>query len=1015
MELVGRGLECAVIQRYAPRMIDPQIIRSAIEHHQAGRHAEAEAGYREYLAHDPTNAGVWNNFAVLALDRREWQAVCERSDRAIALAPNRPELYCTRAFALNGLGRTEEAIRICNAVLQVQRDCAPAWFALGEAHAADGHNEDAVAAYRAALQCKPAYAAAANNLGNLLTNLNDFDGAITVFRTALGLAPHGAATHNNLGAALREIGRHEEAIACFRRALELAPHLAKARSSLILALLYTPGTTRAMLAEETQRWWREHGTPLWRGDRPFPNDRDPDRPLRIGYVSADFRDHPVGRHLLPLLREHDRAQFTITAYSGARGTDRTTARFRELGIVWRDVARLDDAALAAQIEADHIDLLVDLSLHSADDRLLVFARQPAPVQISFAGYPGETGLESIAYHLTDSVLEPHGALRLRNSFWCMDPPDDAPEVNPLPALSGSPFVFGCLHKFAKVNPQTIEWWSRILRAVPSARLVMLCPQGETRAPLLAAFHAHGIGEGRVELVSFLPRPDYLAMHHRIDVILDTFPYNGHMTALDALWMGVPFVTLAGDLPASRGGASILTQVGLTELIARTPEDYIRIATELAADLPRLASLRTSLRERMKASPLMDASRFARGVEEAWRAAWWQWCGSPTNQTSVIGGRRLLRIAFADFCGWDFHAQSVDVLPMGGSQSAACHLARGMAREGHEIFLISSTSSPGRYDGVTCLSWAHTDAAALRALKLDVFVCILAAGNGVPLRQMLGPGTLLILWNQHAHDQAGVQALNDPREREAYDAFAMVSDWQKGQFHRCFGIDPRRMTVMRNAIAPAFTDLFSKGESVLGQKTMPPVIAYTSTPFRGLDVLLDAFGSIRMEIPDVRLRVYSSMKVYQTSATEDEAAYGALYRRCREMEGVEYIGSLPQPELAHELRKVAVLAYPNTFAETSCIGVMEAMAAGCCVVTSQLGALPETGAGFARLIPVEQGRKAYLDQFIAQTIQILRAIAAGSDDIESELHRQVDQMNRTAIWQVRAREWSQWLETLAVQQ
>jgi predicted O-linked N-acetylglucosamine transferase (SPINDLY family) len=190
-----------------------------------------------------------------------------------------------------------------------------------------------------------------------------------------------------------------------------------------------------------------------------------------------------------------------------------------------------------------------------------------------------------------------------------------------------------------VNPQTIEWWSRILRAVPSARLVMLCPPGEARAPLLAAFHTHGIGEERVELVSFLPRPDYLAMHHRIDVILDTFPYNGHMTALDALWMGVPFVTLAGELPVSRGGASILTQVGLTELIARTPDDYIRIATELAADLPRLASLRASLRERMKASPLMDAPRFARSVEEAWRTAWRRWCylAAEPSSTSLRAG------------------------------------------------------------------------------------------------------------------------------------------------------------------------------------------------------------------------------------------------------------------------------------------------------------------------------------------------------------------------------------------
>jgi len=375
---------------------------------------------------------------------------------------------------------------------------------------------------------------------------------------------------------------------------------------------------------------------------------------------------------------------------------------------------------------------------------------------------------------------------------------------------------------------------------------------------------------------------------------------------------------------------------------------------------------------------------------------------------------MMRIAFADFCGWDFHAQSVDVMPMGGSQSAACHLARCLAKDGHKVFLISSVSSPGRYDGVTCLSWTQIDAAALRSMNLDALVCILAAGNGVKLREMLGPGTLLILWNQHAHDQPGVQALRDSRERAAYDAFAMVSDWQLDQYHRCFEIDPRRMAVLRNAIAPAFANLFPAYEFILSEKIMPPVLAYTSTPFRGLDLLLDAFGQIREAVPGARLRVYSSMKVYQTSAVEDEAMYGALYQRCRQMEGVDYAGSLPQPDLARELRSAAVLAYPNTFAETSCIAVMEAMAAGCCVVTSRLGALPETGAGFARLIPVEQSREAFLDQFTGQTIQVLRECAARSGGMELNLRRQVAQMNHTATWHVRARQWTQWLHALAEQ-
>jgi predicted O-linked N-acetylglucosamine transferase (SPINDLY family) len=608
-------------------MLDSQALRIAIEHHQAGRHAEAEAAYRACLARDPGHAMAWNNFAVLALGAREWEAALDRASRAIALQPGNVNYHCTRAFALNGLGRAEEVVGLCLEWLRTHRDCAPAWFALGEAQVQLGRDDEAVASYRTALELKPDYGAAANNLGNVLSNLNDFDGAIAAFRAALQLMPASAEVHNNLGAALREAGRHDEAITSLRRALELNPHLSKAHSGLILAMLYTAGTTAAALAEEGARWWRRHGAPLWRADRPFPQDRDPDRPLRVGYVSADFREHPVGRHLAPLLREHDRQHFAITVYSGVRGPDGETARLRASEVTWREVRHASDEALAAQIEADAIDLLVDLSLHSADDRLTVFARQPAPVQISFAGYPGETGLESIAWHLTDRVLEPEraGALYLPDSFWCIDPPADSPVVNPLPALSGEPFVFGCLHKFAKVNAPTLDLWGEILRALPAARLVMLCPLGEARERVTAALSARGVAPERIELVAFLPRPDYLALHGRIDAILDTFPYNGHMTAIDALWMGVPLVSLVGELPVSRGGASILHQVGLGDLVARTPEEYVRIAIALAQDLPRLAALRAALRERVKASPLMDGARFSHGVEAAYRTAWRRWC------------------------------------------------------------------------------------------------------------------------------------------------------------------------------------------------------------------------------------------------------------------------------------------------------------------------------------------------------------------------------------------------------
>jgi predicted O-linked N-acetylglucosamine transferase (SPINDLY family) len=311
-------------------------------------------------------------------------------------------------------------------------------------------------------------------------------------------------------------------------------------------------------------------------------------------------------------------------YSGVSIADRATQRFRSLGVEWRDVAHWKDEQLDAQIRADQIDILVDLSLHTAGDRLLVFARQPAPVQVSFAGYPGETGLESIAWRLTDRHLDPPGQpvpagmaepFHLPDSFWCFDPPDDAPLVGKLPALGGAPFTFGCLHKFAKVNADVIALWCRILHGIPASRLLMLCPEGEARERIRAQFAKCGVAASRLEFSPLLPRREYL----------DTFPYNGHMTACDALWMGVPVVSLAGTLPVSRGGLSILTTAGLPGLVARTPDDYVRIAIDLASDLPGLAELRITLREKVKGSPLMDPVRFARSLEGAYRTMWHRWC------------------------------------------------------------------------------------------------------------------------------------------------------------------------------------------------------------------------------------------------------------------------------------------------------------------------------------------------------------------------------------------------------
>jgi predicted O-linked N-acetylglucosamine transferase (SPINDLY family) len=352
----------------------------------------------------------------------------------------------------------------------------------------------------------------------------------------------------------------------------------------------------------------------------------------------------VGRFALPLFERHDRERFEILCYSEVTSPDWITERFQALAGKWRDTAGLSDAQLAEVIREDGVDILVDLAMHTGGNRLLTFARQPAPVQVTWLGYPGSTGLLSIGYRLTDAHMDPPGSgscgtawsaeepVRLPDCWCCYDPVDDSPEVNALPALSAEGVTFGSLNNYAKVHEGALALWARVMGAVKGSRLLMLCPEGRARERVLAFFGARGIGAERVELAGYLPRWEYLSLYQRIDIGLDPFPCNGMTTTCDALWMGVPVLTLPGEMPASRAGLSLLSCVGLGELAAQSEEDYLRIAVGLARDLPRLADLRATLRSQMQASPLMDAPRFARHVEAAYRSMWLRWCEDPSRRS-----------------------------------------------------------------------------------------------------------------------------------------------------------------------------------------------------------------------------------------------------------------------------------------------------------------------------------------------------------------------------------------------
>jgi predicted O-linked N-acetylglucosamine transferase (SPINDLY family) len=341
--------------------------------------------------------------------------------------------------------------------------------------------------------------------------------------------------------------------------------------------------------------------------------------------------------MLPLLRRHDHARHEIVCYSDTQMPDYMTDEIRSHTDRWNHTAGLADDELADLIRAQSVDVLVDLTLHMAHNRLLSFARKPAPVQVTWLGYAGTTGLDAMDYRLTDPHLDPPGrndehyyerSVYLPQSYWCYEAPGCAPSVEPLPALEAGYVTFGCLNNFCKVSNQTLAMWVRLLQSVPDSRMILHAHMGSHRVRFNRMLAAEGIDPYRIIFMGVKPLREYLDTYAQaIDIALDPFPYNGGTTTCDALWMGVPVVTLAGQRAVSRAGVSLLNNVGLPELIAQSPEQYVALARDLARDLPRLSQLRAELRPRMRNSPLMDATRFARDIESAYRAMWRSYCAT----------------------------------------------------------------------------------------------------------------------------------------------------------------------------------------------------------------------------------------------------------------------------------------------------------------------------------------------------------------------------------------------------
>ena len=616
----------------------------AVRYHQAGRLGEAEALYRQILAVQPDHADALHFLGVIAHQIGHHDVAVERIRQALVVAPNDAAAHSNLGEAYRAMGRFDEAIASYRRGLALEPDRPEIHNNLGLALAEQDKLDEAVAAHRRALALKPDYPEAHLNLGTALVRRNRLDEAVAAFRRALELRPDYPEAHNNLGNAHKSRGELDAAIAAYRRALQLKPEHCSAHSNLIYALHFHPDQKTAAIIEEQHRWNRQFSDPLKHLVLPHRHAPLPERRLRIGYVSPEFRDNVIGRYLVPLFACHDHRAFEIFCYSGVAKPDRETEKFRQRADQWRETVGIRDEAFAEMIRQDQVDILVDLSLHAAGNRLLVFARQPAPVQVSFASYPESTGLEAIGYRISDRYLESERedrrsgeiGLELRpdlrrervfllESYWCYDPCGIEVPVNALPAEESGLVTFGCLNNFSKINEPLLRLWGRVLGKVRASRLVILTDEGSHRKRTLEILEREGVEAQRVEFVASRSRKAYLELYHRLDIALDPFPYNGHSTSLDALWMGVPVVSLAGDVPVSRAGWSQLANIGLAELVAFSEDDYVRIAAELAGDLARLAQLRATLRQRMQASRLMDAPGYARSIEASYRTMWREWC------------------------------------------------------------------------------------------------------------------------------------------------------------------------------------------------------------------------------------------------------------------------------------------------------------------------------------------------------------------------------------------------------
>jgi len=605
-----------------------------------GQLEEAVSCYKKALSLNHDYTEVHNRLGTTYLDLGLLDEAMSYFKQALSLEPEHPEIHYNLGFVFQKMGQLGQAKSCYEKALLLKPDYAEAHNKLGYILMIQDRMEESIGQFELALSVKPDFADARYNLGNVLTILARLEEAFTHYKQAISIKPDFPEPYNNLGNALKDFGQLDEAISHYEKALTLNPNYAVVHSNLLYTLSYKHDIGSQELFDAHLRWAHQHALPLTKSIETHTNDARSDRCLRIGYLSPDFRVHSVAFFIMPILANHNRDKFKTIAYFDHTVDDNMTRRLQTEFDTWHNIANMSDEQVVKLIREDGIDILIDLTGHTSNNRMCVFALKPTPVQVTYLGYSTTTGLPTMDFRLTDTWTDPPGEteryhteelVRLPHVFLCYQPPLDCPEIRNLPAENSEYITFGSFNNATKINQKVVSVWARCMQSIPESHLILKASQfnnASIRHNFQSLFEECGISPERIEFINWTTSvSDHMDLYNKIDIALDTFPYNGTTTTCEALWMGVPVITLSGVVHQARVGGSILTDIGFPQFIANTHDAFVEKTVDLANDLVTLKAVRNELRDKMRLAPLTNAKQFTQTLENAYREMWFRWCNN----------------------------------------------------------------------------------------------------------------------------------------------------------------------------------------------------------------------------------------------------------------------------------------------------------------------------------------------------------------------------------------------------